>query len=592
MKLTPFLLPSLLLLAVIQYSSAFVGFDCSQPVPKSLYRLTSDPDCSKKASFRTKNQQVEGALVQMPQYVTVKVKILEILNKIEVPYCTYYNLRTKRIKGSEYRGFTPAKFTLATLSAWKDARKVQFSYSSVTLQLGATKTVVDSNEITKEGFCKGYSKFIKYPIYQVRYYAAEGQVILDRKGRPSHILVDGERVSGDIGDHQGLLSDGSAVFWHHVEYSKCRLELIHGGNLTQIQTTQGQVTVLIPEISVGLVLEQQTNICSLDMWRTNDERLFVIQGRAPVLPPLTAKSWGSWSILIKAAVQFSLSTTAAKFMDLSSQITLNQCILEQMIQREVIYGASSSPEFVGYRLTGTRGSALAVAGGLIQHLECTGVEVLFDQKDSCFNKIPIIDTRNNQSKFMDPVTHVMSNTASKMQCSDPQVPYFEIRGVWYRMIPHRTQIPNPPSLPSNLQSLSNVTLPIMSGMYPEEMIDNMNTNWMHRPSREKALNQLISLASDSIGDDSFEPSQPFQQLIETTATSTWYNHSLALISWVILLTLWIGSLTIVQVWSFCLKQESLHSSPVVVNQIDAGESKRTPLSTRELQKLLEISAMN
>lgn len=585
---------SLLFMALFPMCLGFISYDCSNPVSKSLYQLMSKPDCRMPFDAASPRSVMTGSLLQLPKYYSIPVNILEVERKKEKIYCTYYRLKTKRIKSEEFLGYSPARIPLQTMRSWVTDTTAQLSHKTVPFSLGSEITTLDTQEVDSEGFCTRYSVGIEYYIYRIKYYSAVGQVFLDAEGFPEKITIDGDKVEGSLDSTSGVLSDGSGVFWSRIHKSRCSMQLVHSGNMTRVTAGNGVVSVMIPNLGVGLKLGRSLSMCHHNMFSTNDDRLFITLESIPDVEPLNAQSWGSWSILIKASVQYSLSTGALTDMEIASKVALNQCLLEQMIQREVLYGARTSPELVGFRLTGERGSAMAVAGGLVQHVACSPVEVLFDSLPDCYDKVPVILIESNSSMFMDPVTHVLSATSSKMNCDDHQVPYFEVRGVWYRMIPHRTQIPTPQALPSSLEAMPNITLAEARGIYPSEVVESLESRWAYRSAREEAINGLMHLADKSIGDPNAYSSLGLNTV---ESLSSYHMISLSDTSLFIasaILVIWVGALSLGLAklrWDqMALNKQVSSPNPLVVQQTMVAPATasraRPPATAAELRKIL------
>lgn len=530
------------LLAFLPIISGFTVYDCTTPSTQGTYQLLTLDDCLNKFPITNKETVVSGTLLQMPSVTKIQGTLFEITEVMEKSYCTYYRLRTKLIIPTNYEAYTPSLFPVSIINTWLTTGVITLSKVSIPIAYDTQLTVTDTDQVDSEGYCKSYKVKIAFTSYRIKIRRVPIQLLLTAEGAPDRMVAFSERVTGSPESGLGRLATGAYLKWDPKDIPNCPWESVFSGSYKIAAGPDEAEISLFPSLSAGLVLHKKIHMCNHEVYTTSHHQLYVSRGHVITAPALNTDTSVSWSALIRTAVQYQASVQQTSHSNLTRSIQINQCILEQKMHRETLFSAATSPELVGYRLSGQLGSAIVVAGGAIQVLKCKENNARLHLMTKCYSLVPIQLIPSNETKFMDPVTRVIKSTASKIPCDDLQVPYFEMRGIWYRLMPHQTSSPAPPALPSDMKEFVVHNLGEVKGLYPEETLYREETRWAYQEARDKALNGLIHWSDPAIGDPQYTPHGSTSKFTNSLAESDWsefhqYHWAATTVGWIWLIAL-------------------------------------------------------
>ena len=118
----------------------------------------------------------------------------------------------------------------------------------------------------------------------------------------------------------------------------------------------------------------------------------------------------------------------------------------------------------------------------------------------CYADVPVLVNNSSRLKFLRPATNTVTDTSSLIQCSDPSVPYFKVRGSWYFLAPQLSQVPTPSMATSRLDVFDTWEMHVMNGIYPGDIVQTLDDGvWLTTRKRE-ASNILLNLVSNEQGD--------------------------------------------------------------------------------------------
>ena len=137
-------------------------------------------------------------------------------------------------------------------------------------------------------------------------------------------------------------------------------------------------------------------------------------------------------------------------------MNINQCLLEQRLDLEVLLGSTHTPEESGLRLMGEPGWTVQRAGAVLKISKCAEISVEISPQTGCYADVPIVVNNTTRLRFLRPATSAVTDSSSLIQCSNPSVHYFQVRGSWYFLSPQLNQVPAP-SMASS-RSISSVSM--------------------------------------------------------------------------------------------------------------------------------------
>ena len=142
-------------------------------------------------------------------------------------------------------------------------------------------------------------------------------------------------------------------------------------------------------------------VCGVLVSESSDSQIFISLEEHPVDFETNPLQYGSWTTLILSASQFVETKNNLLLNNISATISFNQCILEQKIQRDIVFGAKTEPEMVAYRQSGKKGFVINIAGIALQVQRCDIVESRLRAEEKCSLDIPVTILGTNKTSYMD-----------------------------------------------------------------------------------------------------------------------------------------------------------------------------------------------
>ena len=267
----------------------------------------------------------------------------------------------------------------------------------------------------------------------------------------------------------------------------------------EYKTSINKTLAVFTELGITVQVAGKRRVCGVLVSESSDSQIFISLEEHPVDFETNPLQYGSWTTLILSASQFLETKNNLLLNNIRATISFNQCILEQKIQRDIVFGAKTEPEMVAYRQSGKKGFVINIAGIALQVQRCDIVESRLRAEEKCSLDIPVTILGTNKTSYMDPVTHVMRETTSQLPCDDTQNPYFQVRDQWYRLTPSLQIIPDPPRLPSDLRKVIEAQPTVIKGLYPEQLTRRMDSGWYFSNRRRNAHNKIFNMIDPTIG---------------------------------------------------------------------------------------------
>lgn len=204
----------------------------------------------------------------------------------------------------------------------------------------------------------------------------------------------------------------------------------------------------------------------------------------------------------------------------------NKCMLEKEILKNKLSIASTQPDEFAFHYMEGPGYMAVAAGEVIHIVQCVPVEVKVQQLDKCYNRMPV--QRGNQSMFLTPRTHVLTNLATELPCNSPLLQIYKVGTIWYKFMPRPVEAVPPKKLKPSTKmtwTYQNPANLAIGGIYTERDLDAMRGRIMFTMEQSAVLE---TVAQQIIKDSPRSPSiynvfneDVLEQLAESAWTRTW-----------------------------------------------------------------------
>lgn len=464
------LLVTLLLLTYLDVSFGFTGYDCTKYSSSNIYSAIDPPSCIPSTNFWKIDTVTNMTLLQIPLEKRVPVLILQGRQKIQSFYCTYYRHSVPLLYSGNFLDMDIVKVTPQTGQQLLHSHFHQEPFHGKPVELNQWLAYSISSDVDEKGFCKHYSSSGTFTTIAYQLSAAEMTIQYTIQGKPQVMAVWGEEVVDQIDIHHYYLRDGSLIIVNTSMAHDCQLELVYNGPVDLLRTQSNQTFVSIESISTGLVLGEKQTVCDLVVTSTSASSLFVTTDTVPVSLMSTKLSSIHWSTYIQSIVQYEALHLTRHMSSTNHVITSNLCELEKMAYNSLLIGAKTDPDATAIRLIGRPGWSVRVAGAATLIYKCVPVQLKIVPQYNCTTRVPVQMINSSQIVFMDPSTYTLHLNTTTISCSDPLNPFFKIRNTWYKLTPDLHQVPTPLVLPSRLELLNQTAIPIITGLYPHELL--------------------------------------------------------------------------------------------------------------------------
>ncbi|XP_074114124.1 uncharacterized protein LOC141537176 [Cotesia typhae] len=200
----------------------------------------------------------------------------------------------------------------------------------------------------------------------------------------------------------------------------------------------------------------------------------------------------------------------------------NKCKLEEEILKNTLSIASTQPDEFAFRYMEGSGYMAVVAGEVIHIVQCVPVEVKVQQLDKCYNRMPV--QRGNQSMFLTPRTHVLTNLATELPCNSPLLQIYKLGTIWYKFMPRPVEALPPKTLKPSTKmtwTYQNPANLAVGGIYTENDLDATRGRIMFTMEQSAVLE---TVAQQIIKDSQGSPSifNAFNEdVLDKLAESAW-----------------------------------------------------------------------
>ena len=134
-----------------------------------------------------------------------------------------------------------------------------------------------------------------------------------------------------------------------------------------------------------------------------------------------------------------------------------KCNLEKRTLKNSMSIATQAPdEFAFHRIKGP-GYMSVIAGEVVHIVKCVPVEIKMKHGDICFAELQV--TRNNQTFFLTPRTHVLKTKGTEIPCKRILPSLYYVENEWYKILPLPTTAEKPTIIKPMTRPTWNYTNP-------------------------------------------------------------------------------------------------------------------------------------
>lgn len=200
------------------------------------------------------------------------------------------------------------------------------------------------------------------------------------------------------------------------------------------------------------------------------------------------------------------------------------CKVEKSLLETRLISARINPHEFASNLMKTQGYTAVIAGEVIYIIQCKAVVVVLASTGGCYQEITV--KRDDQILFMSPVTHVLQQHGTQIECTPLLPAKYKFYGKWYSMDGRLHQVTPPNKLSTEVKTDWKYDyLPDLMavGLYSEKNVEKMHS--MIYESEDRRSSSVIvhrTIAGYQTDHQGFDFSHLMtENVIETTIEKYW-----------------------------------------------------------------------
>nr|WPV62264.1 MAG: glycoprotein [Wufeng shrew chuvirus 6] len=248
-------------------------------------------------------------------------------------------------------------------------------------------------------------------------------------------------------------------------------------------------------VTFALQLKKQQIICDVHGYTTDHPRLnIIIVNSNMLLPKLPALSPTQVDMFLYTNAKFVFFQHHFKgqLNDMFFGLHQRLCDIKYQLLIQLTTLAYISPEEFAWAYTQSPGITAVMAGEVLYLIKCTPVPITIRNTNECYNEIPVL--YNNQTRFMKPRSHIISDFGSEKECNPLSEPLYFLEGKWVQLKPTPHAVENPLTLTATEKSIwSYKDIPnlLSSGLYSDTDLVDFRKSLLF-PTEQKAIVHTIA----------------------------------------------------------------------------------------------------
>lgn len=457
----------------------------------------------------------------------------------------------------------------------------KFKVDGLSVNNVTTKSIKFAGTIENNGYCDG--------VYYSDLFGSWDNVIVTGTVK---VTLTKESVTTKVGsnkiilpsDTECKLSEGNCIdyaggytYWDALPKTDCDINtysILYSGKANRLVSKKEIIySVDVGDTRFALDIVGEMTSCDKRVLKTGHPKLFIMEYED--YESLYAEGVADISHDPSEIFRY----TDVKFMYverlIKNQITLlyrnimkNRCKLEKKILQNTLSIAATRPDQLAYRYMKNPGYMAVVAGEVLYIAQCLPVIVKIRPVEKCYNELPI--TWGNQSLFLTPLTHVITNYATEVPCNTPFKQYYKVEKQWLKLMPTPTVVKTPKVLKMDTKinwtsewdnDLTNLT---KSGIHTMEELAGMSEQisflMEHNVVEQIVSKQVTHNMGGSASVKNFFNDHMLDVIAEGTWSKTWGKFIYFGDNCAGILGIFMFVSAIITIIDMCIHGRALHSS--------------------------------
>ncbi|KAL7289543.1 hypothetical protein TKK_0016517 [Trichogramma kaykai] len=494
-------------LIAISPAVAIIGYDCnSNSLNVTTVSLLGVEECRiPRNTLNVTRQYIQ--LLQLTDYQEVEVLQCKVELHRTVQHCGMHSHTSAVRHGiAEY-------ISEISKNACEDAHLTgvyNYGGNSVIRGLKVNSTtshpVTLAGTLTSEGACSGTSYADPYGSWNDVVVQATIKITLT--SQTARVDLDNNKLylrSGttcNFRDNYCIDSEGGYTYWHTLPKDYCKFSkysILYEGYAEKAVDprafhSETLYSVTTEDITFALTVKKRELICGYHVQKTEHPKLLIFETRkGESFAEHHTPSTNNLDIFayINSKFIYVEKHMKTQIQNLYHDVLYQRCTHERETIKNSLAIAHSSPDQFAYNLMKGPGFMSLIAGEIVHIMRCIPVEVRFVHSNECYAELKV--SRNDQTMFLLPKTHILVNHGTQTICNKILPPYFLIDDQWFKMVPGPVLTVPPVTLKPNSNPTWTYTSPqnlATSGIYSDKDLSTLRKAMMFPVERPALLNEV------------------------------------------------------------------------------------------------------
>lgn len=534
----------IILLAVVNSSLAFIGYDCG---PKSLNVTTVSLLDVGPCDIPDKKVQETDQFIQLLQindHQETQVMHCKIEIKRHIFYCGMHSHISAVAGGyAEYIH----EIDRETCNNLYHTGAYQLNYER--LISGIKKNETNSFPITfagslgPDGACKGV--YYSDPYGSWEDVTVQGLLKITVTVQKAKVNLNTNKIhlkSGTVckySDGTCMDQEAGRSYWTMFPADPCRFEqysIIFRGNVAKITDTSADnpqiiYTMTRDDITFALTKKSSRSICGYDVILTEHPKLIIFETdpetyfARPPNEPMHRVDIFTYMNSKFVYVERHIRTQMAR---LYRDVLMQRCETERETLKNALAIATQAPDQFAYSFMKGPGYMALTAGEVVHIVKCVPVDVVIEHGKICYEELQV--SRNNQSYYLTPRTHILKSQGTQVDCNRVLPSFYKVDEGWVKILPEPTET----SAPTMIKPLTKPTWKYINpsslanhGIYTQEELDKLSYQLMFPIEREAMINNMAREINGQVLDNrdgtiaKLLNERTINQIIESTWIKMW-----------------------------------------------------------------------
>lgn len=425
---------------------AIIGYDCGNKILNTTTISLIDIDECDLEGDRVEESLPDIALLQLNEFDHTDVMQCKIEIRRIIQHCGWQSYNSIVSQGiNEY--IYPISRELCQVA--HDHGTIQIGNTiidGIPINVTITRSITLAGSVNNNADCTNSQYSDPYGTWDSVFVVGTAKITIQSYN--TRVKVADDKIYLPSGYHCKL-SKGHCIdpvngysYWNALPRKYClpdTYSILYRGLATKLTSIKETVYSLnVRDTSFSLSITGTETSCGTKLIKTEHPKLFIVESsnlESLEKNNIVKSNPDNLDIFLYVNAKFIYVERylRSQVKTLYLEVLKKKCQLEREVLKNTLSIASTQPDEFAFRYMEGPGYMAVVAGEVIHIVQCVPVEVKIQQSERCYNRMPI--QRGNQTMYLTPRTHVITNYAAELPCNTPLLQQYKLGNTWYKFLP-------------------------------------------------------------------------------------------------------------------------------------------------------------